>query len=97
MKLPCISNFVIVSDRAIVPDFVSVWRYFHVIFFPIEVLFVHDFEWHRRDSSVLVSLLNRHERNKRCKVLFQLSQVESDVVFIELGVVVVLHVLTDLR
>jgi hypothetical protein len=46
---------------------------------------------------VLVSLLNRHERNKRCKVLFQLSQVESDVVFIELGVVVVLHVLTDLR
>lgn len=97
MQLPCVINFVIIPDRAIVSDFVSVWRYFHVIFFPVEVLFVHDFERHRRDSSVLVSLLNRHERNKRCKVLFQLSQVESNVVFIELGVVVVLHVLADLR
>ena len=45
---------------------------------------------------MLVSILDSHVCDERCKVFLEFGQVESDVVFVELGLIVVLHMLADL-
>jgi hypothetical protein len=65
-------------------------------FLLVEVLFSQNFKRHRRNGSVLVSILNSRVGNQRRKILLQFGKIESDVIFIELGLTIVLHMLADL-
>jgi hypothetical protein len=91
-----VGNFVIVTGRASISNAVGVIWSVDVEFFLVKVLLSQNFEWYRRDSSVLVSILHSHICNQRRKILFEFSKVESDVIFIELRLIIVLHMLTDL-